>query len=230
MALAEANAQYATGVYFRLTQGGVLQHVQPGQLTDLLRRTRLPDPVLATMWQIANPNSLPLDKDGISGVLRLVSCFQNQLDWQTLAPSEPATNVGVRVEAKPMLSGQGNASRTSLNSEVAMEEADFRLTPAEKFEAESAFQKYSNGTTHVRVGGLEELYLKSGLQRTDWNKICELIDWQKLGQIDQNQMSYLLHLVNERKRGRRLPTSIPSDVILAIYLGANKGSSGSSGG
>lgn len=84
MALAEAGKQYATGIWFRLTQGGVLQHVQPGPLVELLRKTRLPEPTLASLWEVANPASNPVDKDGFARILRLVSCFQNNLDWRTV--------------------------------------------------------------------------------------------------------------------------------------------------
>jgi hypothetical protein len=88
MALAEAFNQYSTGVWFRLTQGGVMQTIQPATLAELLRKTRLSEQILAWLWQNVNPGSVPVDKETFSWTLRLVSCLQNEIDPQSLPPNE----------------------------------------------------------------------------------------------------------------------------------------------
>lgn len=63
------------------------------------------------------------------------------------------------------------------------------------------------------------MFIKSGISRGDWIKLCDLVDRQASGYINQTQLAYLLRMINQRRKGRRLPIMLPSDVVRAMTSG-----------
>jgi hypothetical protein len=85
---------------------------------------------------------------------------------------------------------------------------DWYLSPADKFQYETDFRKYTDSDT-VTLQQLDPLFQQSRISTADFLQIWQLIDIRFQHRIQKLQFVYFMHLLVSKRRGWPVPISLP---------------------
>ncbi|KAK6058359.1 EF hand, partial [Cooperia oncophora] len=128
---------------------------------------------------------------------RSASVQPNQGSRNESAPATPIRGMG-----GPLSMSVGSSSNSSLEWPVD------RLASAAQF---AACDTDSDGL--VNGNDVKHVLLGSGLPQQELAHIWALCDINRTGKLNQEQFALIVHLVNMRKRGEELPTTLPQFLI-----------------
>ncbi|KAI8918417.1 hypothetical protein DFJ77DRAFT_508654 [Powellomyces hirtus] len=93
-----------------------------------------------------------------------------------------------------------------------MGDYDWYISPAERFAAETQFNKYSEDEEEVALNHLEQLFQLSRLSQHEFSQIWQIVDIRMRQRINLEQFVYFSHILNTRRKGKPIPSGIPLDV------------------
>lgn len=92
-----------------------------------------------------------------------------------------------------------------------MSNYDWYLSPADRFQYETDFKKYTNHDT-VTLKQLDPLFNQSRISTNDFIQIWQLIDIKYSQEINLQQFVYFMHVLVSKRRGFPIPFSLPLNI------------------
>lgn len=92
-----------------------------------------------------------------------------------------------------------------------MKDFDWYLSPADRFQYETDFSKYTT-TERISLKQLDQLFQNSHISTNDFIQIWQLIDIKFEQLISKQQFVYFMHLLTSKRRGFDVPISMPLNI------------------
>ncbi|KAM9921799.1 hypothetical protein OXX80_012054 [Metschnikowia pulcherrima] len=208
--------------YWKIFQGlGPQKNKLTGEkVTPVLKNSRLPDDQLAQVWSLADiDNDGQLDFEEFCITMRLIFDLVNgdsegvpaELPgW--LVPSSKAHLIQANCA---VASGQNTASGFASDDEddALSDDFDWYISPTDKATYESIYNASSDTYGRVRFDALQGLYdtLKN-VPKLDISSAWNLVNPKSAETIDKDQVLVLLHMLNQRENGKRIPRGVPASL------------------
>ncbi|TPX49345.1 hypothetical protein SeLEV6574_g01514 [Synchytrium endobioticum] len=93
----------------------------------------------------------------------------------------------------------------------ASAEFDWYISPADRFQAESDFQRYVVDG-RVPLSSMEPIFTQSRLSQSDFLQAWNFVDLQQTQSVNQEQFVAFCHVLAMRRNGRTYPASLPSSL------------------
>ena len=88
---------------------------------------------------------------------------------------------------------------------------DWYLPPKDKFEYETKFSQITNSEI-ATLQDLDPIFKQSMLPTDQFLLIFQLVNIRQDNELNKNQFIYLMHILNQRRRGSEIPTGIPLNI------------------
>ncbi|KAG0000893.1 endocytosis defective- protein [Modicella reniformis] len=98
---------------------------------------------------------------------------------------------------------------------------DWYIAPSDRSNYEAIYRKYVQLTSgEVRMGQFEELYQSLQIPREDVNAAWSLVNVHSAPQIGKEQCIMFFHILNSRRLGKRVPSTLPG-ALRTSFLGSS---------
>ncbi|KAF8003079.1 hypothetical protein HF325_002324 [Metschnikowia pulcherrima] len=208
--------------YWKIFQGlGPQNNKLTGEkVTPVLKNSRLPDDQLAQVWLLADiDNDGQLDFEEFCITMRLIFDLVNG-DSEGVPAELPGWLVPLLkahlIQAnRAVASGQNSALGFALDDEddALSDDFDWYISPTDKATYESIYNASSDTYGRVRFDALQGLYdtLKN-VPKLDISSAWNLVNPKSAETIDKDQVLVLLHMLNQRENGKRIPRGVPASL------------------
>ena len=168
--------------------------------------------VLKSIWILASSNNDYLDRDEFYKALKLISFAQNNIE---VSINSLVENIPSPLPKFSQISNNKGEKSSSDNNE------DIYIITREKF---CSYEKYflnsqNNNEGIVNYNEARGIYMKSGLSDDIIEKIWNLIDINKLGNLNKGEFIAGLHLLMIARKGNSIPNYLPK--VLDVFIREN---------
>lgn len=208
--------------YWKIFQGlGPENNKLTGEkLTPVLKNSRLPDDQLAQVWQLADIDSDgKLDFEEFCIAMRLIFDLVN--GDSLLVPSQlpswlvPLLKAHLIQANQAVSTGQNTSSGFALDDDddALSDDFDWYISPTDRATYEAIYNSSSDTYGRVKFESLQGLYdtLKN-VPKLDVSSAWNLVNPKSFETIDKDQVLVLLHMLNQRENGKRIPHGVPASL------------------
>ncbi|GEQ70046.1 hypothetical protein JCM33374_g3722 [Metschnikowia sp. JCM 33374] len=190
------------------------------KVTPVLKNSRLKDDQLAQVWQAADIDADgQLDFEEFCITMRLIFDLVNG-DIQSVPdqlPSwlVPSSKAHLIQANRAVASGQNSAVELASDDDedTLSDDFDWYISPTDRATYEAIYNSSSDTYGRVKFEALRGLYdtLKR-VPNLDISSAWNLVNPKSFETIDKDQVLVLLHMLNQRENGKRMPRTVPASL------------------
>lgn len=183
------------------------------KVSPVLKNLRLSDSQLSQIWDLADIDADgKLDFEEFCITMRLIFDLVNGK-----AQDVPSSLPGWLVPSSKAHLIQANMAVATGNSgfddddDLLLDDFDWYISPTDRATYEAIYNNSCDGHGRIRFDSLNGLYTTlSSVPRADVTLAWNLVNPKLYETIDKDQVMVLLHILNQRESGKRIPRGVPA--------------------
>lgn len=192
------------------------------KVTTVFKNSHLPDDKLAKIWTLSD-----IDQDGQLDFEEF--CIAMKLIFDTvngsmaslpdalppwLIPGSKAHIIQANNAVSGRDSGLNNDDEGDDGYGIRDANFDWYISPGDKSNYENIYGSATDRFGRVKFESLNGLYgdLENDVPRTDVSSAWNLVNPKQFETIDKDQCLVFLHILNQRSKGKKVPSSVPASL------------------
>lgn len=190
------------------------------KVSPVLKNSRLQDAQLSQIWDLADIDADgKLDFEEFCITMRLIFDLVNGKAAEVprelpawLVPSSKAYLIQAN-RAVATGTNTGGADDADEDDDNLLDDFDWYISPTDRATYETIYNSNSDQYGRVRFDSLQGLYdTLRQVPRSDISSAWNLVNPKSFETIDKDQVLVLLHILNQREHGKRVPRGVPASL------------------